>query len=385
MIRKRAFSTILLAIFVAAPIFAMAQQLDANRFLSVEAQDPIRVFDLTVGKTDSGGRVCFAFENLTTKNVTSVKFHLALYDQFGQSPLVEQDLVRNAASSWAPGHVVHPPDTNAAGFKDTSDGSQSCWLITNNVTADSSINYQAKIKITVLAMTYDDGSVWQSGDSFSRAYNADGTAYVYVPEPFDTSWSTVADSAPVAVTDAGVRSFADFSNTAKMELCASFRNITNKVATSVKINYAFTDGAGNAVQSDWIRETGTFTQPILIENKCEDLSFPGTDNVRRMKYMVVTVTEVHFNDGSSWTSGQQYVKAYDNGGTAVAGTPTITPQSAAPTTVGALAPETYMPSIGLASPAPGPVDTIPLSSHSIKRTTWSQRSPARSIKKPARW
>jgi hypothetical protein len=43
--------------------------------------------------------------------------------------------------------------------------------------------------------------------------------------------------------------------------------------------------------------------------------------------MVVKATEVHFADGSSWTSGQPYTKAYDNGGSSVPGTPTINPPS----------------------------------------------------------
>lgn len=330
MVSKRVLSALLSALFVLAPIGAAAQQQDASQYLRTNPRDPLRVFQLTIEPGNGSIRVCFAFQNLTAQAVSSARFHFAIVDQFGTEAL-GRDFVRNTGSPWGAGQSVFPPDTTARGFADTNDGSQSCWVVTNNGQSLSGLSNNSRFAVTVTGLSYDNGSVWHTGQTFRRAYNADGSAYVYTPPQFDTQWSTVTDSAPVAITNAGVRAAVDRSNTATMQLCATFRTVTNKVASSVKINYAFSDASRNAVNADWVRADGTFTPPILIENKCWAFGYPGEATVRRMKNVVVYVSEVHFTDGSSWTSGQQYVKAFDAGGSAVAGTPMITP-AATPTT-----------------------------------------------------
>jgi hypothetical protein len=345
---KRTLVAWLVCAFIALPAGASAQQtMDATKALSTNVNDPLAITSLTLAGVPSRQaiRVCFAFMNLTALPVTSAKFHFAVVDQFG-SQVLGADLVRNARSSFAPGQTVNPPDTSQAGFSDTNDGSQSCWLVP--VTAEGirqlqTVSNGGKLAITVLALSFSGGQVWQQGETFARAFNHDGTAHLV---QFDTTWSTSADAAPVAITAAGIESTSGLGGGPRMQQCVSFRNITNKIATGVTLGYVFSDAAGTPLPNalNWHNTfTGTFTPPILIENKCWTADLPAESVVHRMRHENVVVRGVTFADGSQWSQGTQYLKAFDNDGNHFSG-PQPVVAAVAPAGSSAAAPSNAAPS-----------------------------------------
>lgn len=330
---KRALTTCLLLAFVATPTAVMAQQRHIpNNLLTTNAQDPLSISNVVLGADVSRQslRVCFSFINLTSKNVASARFHFALLDQFNQQ-LLSGNLTRNAdsGSSFAPGQTVEPPDTTAAGYSDTNNGSQSCWLIpVTNPAALQSANGQqiSGLSINVLALSFADGSVWTPGQTFTRAFNRNGAAFVFTPEQFNTTWSTEPDTAPVAVTDASLESHSTSDNKGEMEQCVSFRNVTNKAASSITFSYVFNDGSGTPLPTslNWHSTfKGKFTPPILIEDKCWTAALPAVATIRRMRHEIVRVRNVTFADGSQWAAGSQWVKGFNNDGTAFTGAQTL--------------------------------------------------------------
>jgi hypothetical protein len=332
MVLRQALAAGLLFAFAAAPASVMAQQKRVpDSDVATNAGSPMAISGVVLSPNvkQQSLRVCFSLTNLTAQNVSSAKFHFALLDQFGQEVL-GANLTRNAAGNgFAPGRTVNPPDITAAGYSDTNDGSQSCWLVAvTNPAALQSVNGEqiSKMSLNVVAMTYVDGSVWTQGEKFARAFNADGSAFVFTPEQFQTSWSTEADTAPIAVTDASLESLASSDNKGQMQQCVSFRNVTNKVATAVKFAYIFTDAGGAALPNslNWHNTfAGKFTQPILIENKCWAATLPPVSVVRRMRHEVVQVSSVSFIDGSQWTRGAGWVKAFNDAGNALSEPQTI--------------------------------------------------------------
>lgn len=364
MFLKRALVFALSLAFIVAPVGADAQQRNADAVLKTDSHDPLRIFNLSIGSAGNGNaRACFSFKNLTAKNVTAAKFHFAILDQFGSSVL-SANFVRNASSSWASGRTVQPPDASASGYSDTNDRSQSCWLFTgtkNQANELQSIGNGGHIEVTVTALSYAGGGTWQHGDTFARAFNYDGSAFVFTPEAIDASWFTEPDFAPLAVVGSSVRSFADLSNNAKVEQCVTFRNVTNKVATSVKFYYIFGDSDGKWIKSWWDTLNGTYTPPILIENKCWTDGLPSVTTVRRMRHEDVHVTNVTFSDGTTWSEGRPWAKAYDVSGNPVPGTPTVTPpasqaassNSTPATPQNPVAPVTLTAAPNPGAPAPG--------------------------------
>lgn len=318
---RRALTAVLLVAFLASPRAVFAQrtiQIPSDR-VTTDSAAPVAVSDVTLGVDNSNShlRVCFAFRNLALSGVTSVEFHVGILDQF-DNERISTTVIRNANSQFSSGRRVNPPDPSASGYTDTNDGTQSCWLFSNTAEVNKLQGMNdLKLLIKPTAVRFADGTTWRPGDTFTRAYNADGSAYVLQTEPFDTTWSTEPDTAPVAIVSAGIRSYASFDNQPKMEQCTTFRNITNKPATSIRIGYVFSDASGNPLPNNenW-HDTfdGTYTPPILIENKCWTAPLPAKRIVRAMRSEVVRVTEVHFSDGSQWKRGDGWTKAYNGDG-----------------------------------------------------------------------
>jgi hypothetical protein len=290
--------------------------------LVTDRQAPIAVSNVSISAgQDQRMRVCFSFTDLTTNPIKSAEFHVALLDQFGSERLAA-NVIRNANSQFASGRQMDPPDFTASGYTDTNDGSQSCWLVASAAEATNAIqgSNDIRVSVKVTAMQYADGTTWHPGDTFVRAFNADGSAFRFVPEAFDTTWSSEPDTAPVTILRAGLRSYALADNQPMMEQCVTFRNIGSKVATSIKIDYVFSDGNGTAlpVAMDWHNTfTGTYTPPVLIEDKCWHAKLPPVATVRRMRAEVVRVLHVVYSDGSQWTRGDGWTKAYSGDGNAL--------------------------------------------------------------------
>lgn len=315
---RSALGTLLLAAILASPLTASAQSfvpIPSDR-LALDSSAPVSVSDVTLGLADHGKhlRICFAFRNVASAPIESAEFHVALLDQF-DSERLSTNVTRNAQSQFSPGRRIVPPDTSASGYADTNDGSQSCWTFASESDASSlqGINNDLKVKVSAVAVRFADGTTWHRGDTFSRAYNADGSAYVLQPERFDTTWDTEPDSAPVAVVGSSIRSYATFDNKAKFEDCTTFRTITNKAASSIRMVYYFSNADGKYLPAseDWnYTFEGTYTPPVLIQNKCWHGDLPPVSVVRSMRHELVRVTQVRFTDGTSWKRGDGWTKAY---------------------------------------------------------------------------
>jgi hypothetical protein len=220
---------------------------DVSQFVVTDANDPLSIFNVSLGAAAQNAlRVCFGFKNLSSKGVTSAEFHFAIKDQFGADRMTAT-LVRNANSAFGSGRVVDPPDPSAGGFSDTNDGSQSCWTFAAQNGNLQGLGNGSKMEILVQAVRFSDGTTWQHGATFARAFNHDGSAFEFVPEPFHTTWSTNADSAPVVVTGAAVRiTIPDV----RMEQRISFRNTANKTATGIEFAYFFSDASGTPLPNE---------------------------------------------------------------------------------------------------------------------------------------
>lgn len=317
---KQVFGAFLIAAYLLIPTVARAQMSDATRFTQLDRNDPLAVSNVSLGADSAANtlRVCFAFRNLTSKDVTSAQFHFVIQDQFGTDHL-SANFIRNANGAFPSGSVASPPNVTSPGFTDTNSGSQSCWTTNASSNELAGINNSGKILITVAGVAFGDGTRWARGGTFPRAFNSDGSVFVFVPQPFVTSWTTVPDSSPVVVTAAGVRSLG--GGDPKMQQCISFRTSTNKVATSIFFRYVFSDANGIPVPGEnwhWTA-TGTFTPPILIADKCWTAALPPVATIQRMRREVISVEDVTFADGTEWKRGTQYFKAFSADGTAFTG------------------------------------------------------------------
>jgi hypothetical protein len=315
---KRLARVFALAVFLALPQPASAQMVNATQFTQFDRNDPLAVSNVSMGPaTASSLRVCFAFRNLTSKDVTSAQFHFVIQDQFGADRL-SANFIRNANGVFPSGSITSPPNVGP-GFTDTNSGSQSCWTMPATLNDLNGLSNGSKIVVTVTGVAFADGSRWTRGATFPRAFNFDGTAFFFTPPQFSTSWTTEQDSAPVVVIAAGVRSLG--GSDPKMEQCISFRTTTNKPATSIFFRYLFRDANNVPVPGQnwhWIA-TGTFTPPILIADKCWTGALAPAATIANMRSEVISVEEVTFADGSQWKRGMPYFKAFAANGSPYSG------------------------------------------------------------------
>jgi hypothetical protein len=322
---KQAVGAVLMLALLIFPVAARSQAMtDVSQYVVTDANDPLSIFNVSLGAANQNAlRVCFGFKNLTSKGVSSAEFHFAIKDQFGADRMTAT-LVRNANSAFSSGRVVDPPDPSAGGFSDTNDGSQSCWTFAAQNGNLQGLGNGSKMEILVQALRFSDGTTWQHGATFARAFNHDGSAFEFVPEPFHTTWSTNADAAPVVVLGAAVRSIT--IPDVRMEQCITFRNVTNKTATGIEFAYIFSDASGTPLPDALnFRSTfsGTFSPPILIENKCWTAALPAVDNIRRMRRETIRVNIVSFSDGTQWRRGSDYFKAFSADGSPFSGSQPI--------------------------------------------------------------
>ncbi|HTW84552.1 MAG TPA: hypothetical protein VMD91_10820 [Candidatus Sulfotelmatobacter sp.] len=324
-----AFTAALLAIFPAVQALpAGAASADITRFARQDHSDPLATSNIVLSSTNQSGvaRVCFSFRNLTTKNVTSAKFHFGLRDQFGGERL-SLDLIRNANGSFSSGELVRAPDPTAPGYSDTNNGSQSCWTFAASSTIFDGLNDQSHFTIDVTAMSYADGTTWVRGATFPRAFAFDGTPFVQQLKPFNATFLRVPElRAPIFVYSAALRSELDFTDNQKpkMQTCFSFRNLADRPAATIQFRFDYLDGNQRTVQIgngnflQWTR-TGTFTPPTPIENFCMTFPLPDDRTIGAIQFFTIAPKLVQFADGTTWTPGTLFTKRYAADGSPYSG------------------------------------------------------------------
>lgn len=151
-------------------------------------------------------------------------------------------------------------------------------------------------------------------------------ALLLAPAPaaaeFDNTvpWRNLSANAPVVVT----RTSTWFNPDSSIRLCVNFRNVSNKAASRVRVTFEFDDSFDRPMRDAVLERSGSFGPGILIEGKM-DLLGGNSDSFNNCVDRVagtnskptiekIDVTDVIFEDGTRWKKGEQFVRAFDNGG-----------------------------------------------------------------------
>lgn len=131
--------------------------------------------------------------------------------------------------------------------------------------------------------------------------NAD---FITVPTKQTTTGS------PIFVTQTSV--FVDPNNSSTFRACLSFKNVAQKPAKFVIFTFRFDDLLGNPIAEQILQRSGSFGPGVVIEGKMSALggnsdSFNNCANVAMTSIKpnseTVGVTEVRFEDGTTWKKG----------------------------------------------------------------------------------
>jgi hypothetical protein len=120
----------------------------------------------------------------------------------------------------------------------------------------------------------------------------------------------VTTGSPVFITQTSV--FVDPNNSNTFRACVSFKNITQKPAAHVTFTFRFDDLLGNPIAEQILQRSGSFGPNVVIEGKMSVLggnsdSFNNCVNLAmttiKPNAETVSVTEVRFEDGTTWKKG----------------------------------------------------------------------------------
>ena len=123
------------------------------------------------------------------------------------------------------------------------------------------------------------------------------------------SKQTTAGS-PIFITQTSV--FVDPNNASSFRTCVSFKNIAPKPASFVTFTFRFDDMLGSPIAEQILHRSGSFGPGIVIEGKMTALggnpdSFNNCVNVSMTSLQpaleTIGVTEVRFEDGTTWKKG----------------------------------------------------------------------------------
>ncbi len=135
--------------------------------------------------------------------------------------------------------------------------------------------------------------------------------------------TNLSSGSPIVVTETSIF-VPDTGN--RDRLCVSFRDVSNKPASSARITFKVDDLLGQPVRESVLNRNGSFAPGVLIEGKMSVLggnsdSYDNCVNITdpsvKASRLTVDVTSVTFMDGTTWTKGQSFVRAYDQGGNPV--------------------------------------------------------------------
>ncbi|MDB5026496.1 MAG: hypothetical protein JWO66_185 [Candidatus Eremiobacteraeota bacterium] len=129
--------------------------------------------------------------------------------------------------------------------------------------------------------------------------------------------------APIAITESSVF----FPPNGTVRVCVSFRNVSDKPASAVRVTFEFDDLFGNPLRQGILDRAGSFGPGIAIEGKMSELG-GNSDSFKNCIFVQGTnvkpslekidVTDVRFEDGTTWKKGAAFVRAFDSHGNRVA-------------------------------------------------------------------
>jgi len=252
---------------------------------------------------------CIDFRVLSRKAVSAVRFTIHFRDTFNNEHFI--DVSNNASwnldrkGSFGSGQVVRANyDPNVTYI---NDGNQSCWVVPATF-SDTGRNNVTKMSIETTQVAFTDGTVWRVGQSFDQAFQPNGTTE-RIPLNVSQRWLSQGH-APVELTASGTG--YDFGGDPQQ--CVSFRNVSQQVVSSVDFDVAYVDSAGNRLVQRSVGHVGTFTPPVLIEDKCRNVNLGNADTMRRIARAEIMVRHVAFNDGTQWNGGEAFTRVYGNNG-----------------------------------------------------------------------
>lgn len=139
--------------------------------------------------------------------------------------------------------------------------------------------------------------------------------------------TNLSANAPVVITQSSI--FVPKPPTGTDRICVSFRNVSNKTASSVRVTFKVDDALGQPLREAVLNRNGEFSPGIAIEGKMDSLggnadSFNNCVHIRESAVaasrVTLDVTEVGFADGTTWKKGDSFTRVYDRSGDKVAST-----------------------------------------------------------------
>jgi len=130
-------------------------------------------------------------------------------------------------------------------------------------------------------------------------------------EFFPVSTTTTTAGSPIVITQTSV--WVENNTATTFRACISFKNVSAKPASFVRFTFQFNDLLGNTLRQAILPRSGSFGPGINIQGKMSVLggnadSFDNCVNLPVTSVPpsaeIVDVTEVRFEDGTSWKKGQ---------------------------------------------------------------------------------
>jgi hypothetical protein len=133
-------------------------------------------------------------------------------------------------------------------------------------------------------------------------------------------WRNLSGNSPIAIT----RTSTFFNTDGTFRVCVTFRNVSSKAASRVRVTFEFDDSFDRPMRDAVLERSGSFGPGISIEgkmdllggnsdsfNNCVDRLAPTNSKPTIEK---IDVTDVIFEDGTRWRKGDPFVRGFDNGG-----------------------------------------------------------------------
>ncbi len=252
---------------------------------------------------------CIDFRVLSRKPVSAVRFTLHFTDQFNNEHFIDVANGRpwnlERRGNFFSGQVVNANHDPSKTY--LNDQNESCWVVPAAF-ADTGFRNITKMSIVTTQVAFTDGTVWTKGQSFDQAFLPNGNA-ARTPINVSQRWAT-ASRAPIEL----VRSGTGYDFGGNPQQCVSFRNVSGEVATTVDFTIDYLDGSNNTVLRRDVSHVGTFTPPVLIEDKCTTVNLGNAAQIGSMRVAEVHVSHVVFNDGTQWHEGDGFTRVYGNNG-----------------------------------------------------------------------
>lgn len=146
-----------------AAALAVPQTIDSP--VQVDTNAPVAITFHTRAVNDDGKtfKQCISFRNLAPKTATAISFHFEFFGLFNNRI---EGFRPDRVGSFAPGILIEGPNPGQLFVSDET--AKNCW---NFATMSAILSNE---KISVLAVRYDDGTVWSAGQPFVNAFTSGG-------------------------------------------------------------------------------------------------------------------------------------------------------------------------------------------------------------------